>query len=178
MFVTKIKKISYLNIMKKIVLQRRCFGNFWKMQREYLQRYVLNVNSKDVSLWFSRLIYIINFKKQVWLNICCTIWYHLYDLKNVKHRHELYEKQNFPPNSYWLQALAASNFIKSNTPWRVFLTFLNCRNGAESRKAWLCFYTIPKRRTITNENLYVFQKKMNVFCFKTHSFISVYSFYS
>ena len=56
----------------------------------------------------------------------CTIWYHLYNFKNVKNIHGgvlLLVK---------LQATAC-NFIKSNTtPW-VFTRFLNWTNGTKSR---------------------------------------------
>ena len=57
----------------------------------------------------------------------CMIWYHLYNLKNVKNTHGgvlLLAK---------LQA-EACNFTKSNTPPWVFFTFLNCTNGTKSRK--------------------------------------------
>ena len=49
--------------------------------------------------------------------MCCTIWYHLYNLKNVKNTHRGVLL------SVKLQALAC-NFTKINTsPW-VFFTFL------------------------------------------------------
>ena len=59
----------------------------------------------------------------------CAIWYHLYNLKNVKNTYRgvlLLGK---------LQPLAYS-FTKSNTPpWVFFTFFLNCANGSKSRKA-------------------------------------------
>ena len=56
----------------------------------------------------------------------CSIWHHLYNLKNVK-------------NAYGgvlllVKLLAeACNFTKSNTPPRRFPCFLNCTNGTKSR---------------------------------------------
>ena len=48
----------------------------------------------------------------------CAIWYHLYNIKNVKNIHGA--------------VLLLGNFTKSNTtPW-VFFTFLNCTNGTKS----------------------------------------------
>ena len=47
-----------------------------------------------------------------------AIWYHLYNLKNVKNTHAL-----------------ACNFTKINTPPWVFLTFFNYINGTKSRNA-------------------------------------------
>ena len=51
----------------------------------------------------------------------CTIWYNLYNLKNVKKSHG--------------GVLLLVKFTKSNTlPWVLF-TFLNCTNSTKSRKA-------------------------------------------
>ena len=57
----------------------------------------------------------------------CAIWYHLYNLKDVKNTH------GSVLVLVKLQA-EACNFTKRNTPW-VFFTFLNCTNGTKSRKA-------------------------------------------
>ena len=46
-----------------------------------------------------------------------AIWYHLYNLKNVKKS----------------MKLKTCNFTKSNTPPWVFSRFLNCANGTKSR---------------------------------------------
>ena len=57
-----------------------------------------------------------------------SIWYHLYNLKDMKNTHGgvlLLVK---------MQALAC-NFTKSNTPPWMFLRFLNCTIGTKSRKA-------------------------------------------
>ena len=58
----------------------------------------------------------------------CTIWYHLYNLKNVKNTHggvlilvKLHAK--------------ACNFTKINTSTWVFARFLNCTNSTKSRNA-------------------------------------------
>ena len=50
----------------------------------------------------------------------CAIWYHLYNLKNVK-------------NTPWRSV--ACNFTKINTPPWVFLMFLNCTNSTKLRNA-------------------------------------------
>ena len=58
----------------------------------------------------------------------CAIWYHLYNLKNVKNTHGgvlLLEK---------LQA-EAYNFTKSDFPPWLFFTFLKLYKGTKSRKA-------------------------------------------
>ena len=58
----------------------------------------------------------------------CAIWYHLYNLKNVKKTHGgvlILEK---------LQA-ETCNFTEINTPPWVFFTLLNCTNGTKSRNA-------------------------------------------
>ena len=57
-----------------------------------------------------------------------AIWYHLYNLKNVKN---IYGGLLFLGK---FQALAC-NFTKSNTPSWVFSRFLNCTNGAKSHNA-------------------------------------------
>ena len=57
-----------------------------------------------------------------------AFWYHLYNFKNVKNTHGrvlILVK---------LQAKACTFKKINTTPW-VFLTFLNCANGAKSRKA-------------------------------------------
>ena len=59
---------------------------------------------------------------------CCAIWYHLYNLKNVKNSHG---------GVLVLLKLKASacNFTKINaSPW-VFSRFLNCTNATKSRNA-------------------------------------------
>ena len=60
----------------------------------------------------------------------CTIWYHLYNLKNLKNIHGgvlILVK---------LQAFEAFNFTKINTAaWVFFSRFLNCTNGTKSRDA-------------------------------------------
>ena len=48
----------------------------------------------------------------------CAIWYHLYNIKNLKNTHG--------------GVLLLGNFTKSNTPPWVFFTFLNCTNGTKS----------------------------------------------
>ena len=62
--------------------------------------------------------------------MCCAIWYHLYNLKNVKNTHGgvllLVVK---------LQALACNFTTKSNTPPWVFFTCFKLHNGAKSRNA-------------------------------------------
>ena len=57
-----------------------------------------------------------------------AIWYHLYNLKNVKNKHG---------GAIFLVKLQASacNFTKIITPPLVFSHFLNCTNGAISHKA-------------------------------------------
>ena len=50
--------------------------------------------------------------------VCCAIWYHLYNFKNVKNTHG--------------GVLLLVNFTKSNTPSWVFSLFLNCTNGTKS----------------------------------------------
>ena len=56
------------------------------------------------------------------------IWYHLYNLKNMKNTHG---------EAILLVKLQASacNFTKSITPPWVFPRFLNCTNGTKSHKA-------------------------------------------
>ena len=66
-------------------------------------------------------------------NNLCAILYYLYNLKNMKNTHArviLLVK---------LQA-EARNFTKSITPLWVFLSFLNCANGAISRKHHIYFH--------------------------------------
>ena len=57
----------------------------------------------------------------------CAISYHLYNLKNVK---------NTNGGVLLLVKLQTSayNFIKSNTPPRVYFQFLNCTNGTKSQR--------------------------------------------
>ena len=57
-----------------------------------------------------------------------AIWYHLYNLKNVKNTHG---------RVLFLVKLQAEacNFTKSNTPPGCFLRFLNCTNGTKLRNA-------------------------------------------
>ena len=52
----------------------------------------------------------------------CTVWYHLYNFKNVKKSHG---------GGLILVKLQASacNITKSNTPPWAFSRFLNCTNG-------------------------------------------------
>ena len=52
----------------------------------------------------------------------CAIWYHFYNLKNVKNIHEGVLLLNW-------------NFTKSNIPPWVFSHFLNCTNGTKLRSA-------------------------------------------
>ena len=61
--------------------------------------------------------------------ISCAIWYHWYNLKNVKNNTHggvllLVKKQD-----------EACNFTKSNAPSWVFSRFLNCTNSTKSRNA-------------------------------------------
>ena len=60
----------------------------------------------------------------------CAIWYHLYNLKNVKNTHG--------------GVLLLVNFTKSNTPPWVFSGFLNCKNGNKSRKASEIKNSVPR----------------------------------
>ena len=57
----------------------------------------------------------------------CAIWYHQYNLNNVKNTHG---------EVFFLVNLQAKNFkIHTNTsPWAFFSPFLNCKNGTKSRK--------------------------------------------
>ena len=57
----------------------------------------------------------------------CAIWYHLFNLKNVKNTHG---------GVLFLVKLNASacNFTICNTPPWVLLRFLNCTKGTKSRK--------------------------------------------
>ena len=67
----------------------------------------------------------------------CAIWYHLYDLKNVKNTHAgvlLLVK---------LQALSC-NFTKSNTPPWVLWSFINFTNDIKSCKASHICITITR----------------------------------
>ena len=54
--------------------------------------------------------------------LCCAIWYHLYNFKNVRNTHG--------------RVLLLVNFIKSNTPHGCFLNCTNCTwyhtNGTKS----------------------------------------------
>ena len=81
----------------------------------------------------------------------CAIWYHLYNLKNVKNTHGvvllLVKLQAFPRiQTEYEEVLRISlysvrirekacNFTKSNTPPWVYFTFLNCTNGTKWRNA-------------------------------------------
>ena len=56
--------------------------------------------------------------------VICAIWYHLYNLKNLKNTN------GGVPLLVKLQA-SACNFTEINTPPRVFFSFLNCTNGAD-----------------------------------------------
>ena len=51
----------------------------------------------------------------------CAVWYHLYNLKNVKNTH--------------VGVLILGNFTKISTPPWMFFTFLNCTNGTKQRNA-------------------------------------------
>ena len=53
----------------------------------------------------------------------CAVWYHLYNLKNVKNAHG------------GVLLLLKLQVTKSNTPPWAFLTFFNCTNGTKLRKA-------------------------------------------
>ena len=57
----------------------------------------------------------------------CAIWYHLYNLKNVKNTH----------GGVILLVKLQFCFTKSNTPSSVFSRFLNCANGAKSRNLFI-----------------------------------------
>ena len=58
--------------------------------------------------------------------VLCPIWYHMYDLKNVKNTHGgVLLLVSFK--------LLACNFAKSNTPPWGFLLFVNCVNDTKSR---------------------------------------------
>ena len=57
-----------------------------------------------------------------YLNVIhCAIWYHLYNLKNVRNTHG--------------GVLILVNFTKINTPPWVFFTFFKCTNGTKLRNA-------------------------------------------
>ena len=86
----------------------------------------------------------------------CAIWYHLYNLKNVKNIHEgVLLLANLQDHSYWslffmqLQAgrpgtllkLVSSTgesttFLKVTLLHGCFLRFLNCTNGTKSREVF------------------------------------------
>ena len=81
----------------------------------------------------------------------CAIWYHLYNLKNVKNTHG---------GVLILVKLQAEvcNFTKINTPPWVFLAFLNCTNGTKSRKAYRSvrgykIFLHPETKGITEQRL-------------------------
>ena len=68
------------------------------------------------------------YKKTIFM-MHCVIWYHLYNLKNVKKTH------GGVLTLVKLQA-EACNFTKINTPpWGCFSRFLNCTNGTKSLNA-------------------------------------------
>ena len=71
---------------------------------------------------------------------CCSIWYHLYNLKNLKNTHGgvllLVKLQT-----------SACNFTKSNAPPWVFSRFLNCTNSTKSR---IASHTIMNASVIIN----------------------------
>ena len=73
--------------------------------------------------WFSNILAISQKKKLriSWFLIVmrCSIWYHLYNLKNVKNTHD-------PWRSVTFSKVAVT---KSNIPPWVFSHFLNCTNG-------------------------------------------------
>ena len=63
-----------------------------------------------------------------WIVMRFAIWYHLYNLNNMKNIHGvvlLLVK---------LQDFIACNFTKSNTPLWEFSTFWNCTNGIKLRR--------------------------------------------
>ena len=62
----------------------------------------------------------------------CAVWYHLYNLKNMKNTHG--------GVLLLVKLLKACNFTKSNTPPWVFSRFLNCINGTKSRKTSLLIW--------------------------------------
>ena len=53
----------------------------------------------------------------------CAVWYHLYNLKNVKNA------------DGGVLLLVKLQVTKSNTPPWAFLTFFNCTNGTKLRQA-------------------------------------------
>ena len=63
----------------------------------------------------------------------CAIWYHLYNLKNVKNTHEGV-------------LLLACNFTKSNTPPWVFFTFLKLNKWYQIAQNILYIFTSLKKR--------------------------------
>ena len=65
----------------------------------------------------------------------CTIWYHLYNLKNVKNTY----------GGVLLLAklqVSACNFTKSNTPRWVLSRFLNCTNGTKSHNVSQIYFEL------------------------------------
>ena len=58
--------------------------------------------------------------------MCCTIWYHLHNLKTRKKKTH---------GGKLLLVKLDCNFTKCNTPPRVFLTLFNCTHGIKSCKA-------------------------------------------
>ena len=68
--------------------------------------------------------------KHVWSQLCvmrCAIWYHLYNLKNVKNTHG-------GVLILWLQAKPVT-LLKLTPLYGCFSGFLNCINGTKSRHA-------------------------------------------
>ena len=88
---------------------------------------------------------------------CYAIWYHLYNLKNVKNTHAgllLVVK---------LQG-EGCNSAKCNTLLWVFFSFLDCRNGTKSRKA----SQINKMSTFKQTHLNLFNiLKVQLYRFET-----------
>ena len=67
--------------------------------------------------------------KKKYLVVFCAIWYHLYNLKNVKNTH-----------GGVLLLVKPATLLKVTLLHGCFLRFLNCTNGTKSRNASQCFF--------------------------------------
>ena len=106
----KNKETNGVTLRRKSI--KKCFANISK-QRIVTKNYYKNY-CKVIKPFFTNKGHI--------NETLCLIWYHLYNLKNVK-------------KSHGGVLLLACNFTKSNTPPWVFSRFLNCTNSTKSRNA-------------------------------------------
>ena len=118
-----------------------------KVSNLLLQSFKLLVKSNLDHLIFSRII--IHFISPENKIICdvCTIWYHLYNLRNVKNNH------GGVLLSVKLQA--ACNFTKSNTPLWVFFTFFKLYKWKKiTQRNTYCHFISPENtRKTENQNI-------------------------